>query len=664
MKLNHSFFRSFRARVFVAAVLFFACRSGYAGWLDKSEPVPQWGLDAAKTPTPDYAKDSGSIILYDEYLETVDAQGRAIEREREAMRILQVQGRKTACRTRYDVDEKINYFREWTITADGKQFEAKDTDFTEVGDPNIPVMLSSEKSRVAHPPAADVGATVICESEELLAPYQQEDVWEIQSGIPVVFEALEVDLPAGMAHAESWHRYEPVKPVEVSPNHWRWEIKDMQKLDLRDVKASPEWAALAARMDVQWGEAAVAGKDNQWRALGLRWTTLEADRPKPTPEITAQAQELIAGAPDFYTKLRNITEYIQKNVRYFVVERGIGGWQAHYAGDIFRNRYGDCKDKTTLLISMLQAAGVHGFYVLVDHRRGVVDPGQPSFYGDHMITAIEIPPDTQDPRLKAIVKAQDGKRYLIFDPTDERTPVGNLPSGEQGSYGILAIGPASQVVALPVLAPDANGTERKGAFTLSPDGALTGSVDTSHMGPEGADLRMFLKYTDAKEQHEYWETMIAQDLQGAALDSFEFVQPPLLDRPLEFHYKVTVPQYAHTAGPLLLVRPRVVGDDAVPFDDKVRTLPIDLTATGEWRDSFDIAVPAGYVVDEMPDPVDVDVDFARYKSAVSVKGNTLHYEREYEVRQVEIPADKAGDFRKLESAILSDEKGTAVLKKQ
>ena len=70
------------------------------------------------------------------------------------------------------------------------------------------------------------------------------------------------------------------------------------------------------------------------------------------------------------------------------------------------------------------------------------------------------------------------------------------------------------------------------------------------------------------------------------------------------------------------------------------------------------------MVDETPDPVDVDVDFAHYKSAVSVKGNSLHCEREYVVRQVEISADKAADPAKLESAILSDEKGTAVLKKQ
>jgi hypothetical protein len=125
-----------------------------------------------------------------------------------------------------------------------------------------------------------------------------------------------------------------------------------------------------------------------------------------------------------------------------------------------------------------------------------------------------------------------------------------------------------------------------------------------------------------------------------------------------------VPQYAHTAGPLLLVRPRVVGDDAVPFDDKPRKVPIDLTATGRWRDSFDITLPAGYVVDETPDPIDLDVDFASYHSSVTAKNNVLHYEREYIVRQVEIPPDKAAEFRKLESAILFDEKGTAVLKKQ
>jgi hypothetical protein len=281
-----------------------------------------------------------------------------------------------------------------------------------------------------------------------------------------------------------------------------------------------------------------------------------------------------------------------------------------------------------------------------------------------MITAIEIPADVQDPRLKAIVKAKDGKRYLIFDPTDERTPVGNLESELQGSYGTLAAGASSQIIALPVLDPDANGAERMGSFTLSADGTLSGSVDTSHIGPNGAEWRGLIKYTDEKERREYWEHYVAETLPGVTLDAFQFIEPAALDKPLEFHYKVTAHQYAHQAGPLLLVRPRVVGSYARPFDDRPRIYPIDLEATGRWHDSFDIALPAGYVVDETPDPVNLDLDFASYHSSVSAKGNTLHYEREYIVRQVELPATKAKEFRALESAILSDEKGSAVLKKQ
>ena len=651
------------SRVLAIALLALGCNAAHA-FGKNNQPVPQWGLDAAKTPTPAYDTDAAAVILFDEYVETVDGQGRAVEREREAIRILKPQGRSHTCAVAYDTDEKIDYFRVWTIAADQKQYQAQETDFVEYGNTGVPIMLSTTKFRVAHPPAVDVGAVEICESEELLPPYIQEKNWHIQSGIPMVFQALEVDLPAGRAHSESWHRFQPVKPVEVAPDHWRWEVKDMHALILRDVRSAPEWEALSARMCVQWGDAAVEGKDSQWRAIGQWVTTLEANRPDPSPEIAAQAQTLAAGAPDFYSKLSRIAEYIQKNIRYFIVERGIGGFQANHAADIFRNRYGDCKDKTTLAISMLQAVGIHAVYMPVDTHRGVVDPDMPSMHGNHMITAIEVPADVQDPRLKAIVKAKDGKRYLIFDPTNERTPIGNLPSYEQGSYGILAAGPASQIIVLPVLDPDANGTEQKGSFTLSADGTLSGAIDAYHSGPEGAEFRLFLKDTDEKERREFWEHYVAETLPGVVLDAFQFIQPEALDKPLEFHYKVTAHQYAHAAGPLFLVRPRVIGTFARPFDDKPRTLPIDLPATGRWRDSFDITLPLGYAVDEIPDPVNLDLDFASYHSAVSAKGNVLHYEREYDVRQVELPPEKAAAFRRLESAILADEKGAAVLKKQ
>jgi uncharacterized protein DUF3857/transglutaminase superfamily protein len=635
---------------------------------DKMEPVPQWALDVAKTPSPTNLGDAKAVVLFDEYLITFDAQNRPIERERSAVRILKLQGRNYGqCSVDYDVDEKLNYFHAWTISNDGKPFQAMESDFTDHGASGDAVMQFTERLKTVKPPALDPGAVVICETEKQLRPYMSEEDWDIQGTIPIVQEAMEIALPPGGHYAESWRKYEPIKPVETANNHLRWEIKDMPSLDLENVKSAPAWSALAARMSLKWGDSAVKGAEGQWRQLGLWMEQLEEHRAEPTPEITAKTQELIAGAPDLYTKLSRITTYIQKNVRYFVVIRGIGGWQAHYAGDIYRNRYGDCKDKTTLLIAMLQAAGIKAHYFHVDSRRGIIDPAAPSLYGNHMITAIEIPSGENDPRLMARAKAANGTTLLIFDPTDEQTPVGSIRTQLQGAWGNIGLGADSQVLQMPVLPPDVAGLVRKGKFTLASDGSLSGDLSETLIGDDATNERMFLKESDAKEVHDTLEHGLGSDLKDLTFKGYEFAQTDELTKPLQLDLHVSDANYAHSAGPLLLLRPRVVGSHAriVPdvMEGKERAYPIELGHTARFRDSFDISIPDGYVVDETPDPVDVNLDFASYKSSVSVKGNTLHYEREYIVKDLEIPPAKAAEFRKLQSAIIDDERRTAVLKR-
>ena len=635
---------------------------------DKAQPAPQWAVDAAKTATPESAKSASAVILFDEYLITVDEQNHAVEREREAVRILKPQGRGyTHWSIDYDVDEKLNYFRSWTFTPDGRQLQAMDSDFVDHGAYEAPVLQFTERIRTLNPPGSDPGSVVVCETEEQLRPYMSEEEWGIQSSIPVVYEALELALPPGGHYADAWAHYAPVKPTETAGNHLRWEMKNVPALDLENVHATPPWRALAARVSVKWGDSAVKGAENQWRALGLWQGKLEEHRADPTPEIEAKAKELAAGAPDLYTKLSRITDYIQKNVRYFIVAKGIGGWQAHYAEEIFRNKYGDCKDKTTLLIAMLQSVGIRAYYFHVDSRRGVIDPEAPSLVGNHMITAIELPEGTSDARLMARVMVS-GKNLLIFDPTDEETPVGLIRPELEGAWGNISDGADSQTIQMPVLPPGSGGLVREGEFVLAADGGLSGDVYETYTGGDATDERWFVKDSDAKEIRETLEKRIATDLPGVAFKGYEFKGTPDLDRPLKLDLHFDAAMYAHPAGPLLLLRPRVLGSCAYPAPDimegRPRTYPIEVGHPGRWRDSFDVTLPAGYVLDETPDPVNVDTDFASYHSATTAKGNVLHYEREYVVRAVEIPATRAADFRRLESAIVNDERGTAVLKKQ
>ncbi len=122
---------------FLAVVAFCGaalCGPDFAAAKEKEEPVPQWVLDAVKTPVPANAADASAVVVFDEYLVTVDLQNHAVERERFAVRILKPQGRRYShCDVEYDADARLNYFHSWTIAQDGRQLQAKDTDFKDVG---------------------------------------------------------------------------------------------------------------------------------------------------------------------------------------------------------------------------------------------------------------------------------------------------------------------------------------------------------------------------------------------------------------------------------------------------------------------------------------------------------------------------------------------------
>lgn len=137
-----------------------------------------------------------------------------------------------------------------------------------------------------------------------------------------------------------------------------------------------------------------------------------------------------------------------------------------------------------------------------------------------------------------------------------------------------------------------------------------------------------------------------------------------LNRDFTLSYALTADRYAKVLGPLLMVRPRVLGRLAIEADRKKRTVPIDLGETVKITDEYSILLPDGYVVDEVPDAVKIDLGFAAYQSAVAVEGSTLHYTRTYTVREVTLPADRYAEVQRLAGTIASDEESQVVLKKR
>ena len=633
--------------------------------LHAANPFPDWVVQAAATKLPTYPAHTSALVLLDDRLVTVSPDGRATARERRVVKILRPQGREYAnIVAPYSKDEKLNYFHAWSISPDGHQYTVDDKEVHDIALGEWGILYDDLRARAVRPPGADPGGIIAYEVETRVAGYgAEEESWDFQRDIPAVRMALELDLPPNWNHYDAWLRHAAVAPVEVAPNHWRWELTDVAGIDLTDVPMAPSPIALAARMVVHYGARPLPTGDGRWTEIGNYYDTLAANRTEAPQEIAAKSRE-VGGSGDFKNKIQGVAGFMQREIRYVGIEIGIGGLQPHPAADVFRYRYGDCKDKATLLIAMLNAVGVRATWVLVDTHRGFVDPVLPSIEGNHAIAAIEIPAGYNDPDLRAVVTARNGKRYLIFDPTDTYTSIGLLRYQLQGSYGILVAGNDSQVIQLPTVAPDADTLLRVASFALGADGALKGTVTETRSGDTATHYRRLYSEESEKEQREAMERRLQGDLTRFTVDSSSAKNARAMSQSVVLEYSFTANGYAQPSGDLLLVRPRVVGRHARPYNDKPRTIPIELGETGTWRDKIDLTLPAGYTVDDLPAAVDLDVGFASYKSDVKADGGVLHYSREYVVRQLDLAPEKSGDVSKLMAVINSDENSSAVLKKK
>jgi len=651
-------FRSFTVALVGAVVCGVACASDH---------VPDWVKAVAQQELPHYPAATTAVVLLDETTYTVAPDGKAVEHVRRVVKILRPQGRGDAIpAVWYDGDMKVQSMHAWSIDPAGHEYAIKDNEIRDVGLPGEGGQLYNDDRYkvIPNPPGLDVGGVVAVEYEVRERPYIAETTWEFQGELPRLKQSFTLVLPEGFTHTTTWAHHATDNGIDMEHQRWRWVADNVPPIDLDQVPMAPPGGALAGRMTLHYSSSAqTAPVEGTWQGVGEWYQALAQDRLTATSDIAAKAAELVGNKTDFYDKAEAIGEFAQQKIRYFVVEKGIGGQQPHPAVDIFRGRYGDCKDKATVLSSLLSTVGIHSTYVMVDSKRGVIDPDDPSILGNHMIAAIEIPKGYESPKLRSVVTAKTGKRFLIFDPTWEKTPFGQLENNLQGSYGLLVEGKDSQVIQLPVLDPGLNTVRRSAKFQLLPDGSLKGDVTDKRFGDLAETRRTVFTHENVKEQQRFMDEVVARDFSSVTLSGLKVENAEALNKDLTTTYSLDVAHFATVAGPLLMVRPRVLGTYSLQVDHKKREIPIDLAETMRGSDEFDIALPDGYVVDELPDPVKLDVGFATYESSTELRGKSLHYSRTYTMRQVTLPADKYPALQKLAGVINADEQSRAVLKK-
>jgi Domain of Unknown Function with PDB structure (DUF3857) len=625
--------------------------------------TPVWLRALAGAPARPYAADVDAVVLLDDQTTTVKENGEIIIHGRVAFRILRTEGRHFAThRVYYDSDSKVNYIYGWSITSKGQEYETKQT--IEATASSFEV-YSDVKMKAVQVSGADVGTVVGFEFEQKKRPYIFQDFWDLQGDVPVERSRYELHLASGWRFKTDWVNHEPQSPSEEG-GALVWKFADIPRIE-REPHRPPE-EALAARMVVTFlSDKMPARSYRDWSEFGSWYTQLAAGVGDPTPALEQKVRDLAPASLPMLERIKALARFAQHDVRYVEIQIGIGGWRPHTAGDVFTHRYGDCKDKATMLRSMLAGIGVKSYYLLVHTQRGSYtkdSPPQARF--DHMILAIALPEASFAKPLPAAYEHPKLGHLLIFDPTNEWVPFGQIPPYEQDNYGLLVGEQGGELINLPLSQPEANEVNRTARLRLLPDGTLQGQVEEVRTGYEAMwqRLRLQRNLTSAGDRLKMLERFLGASVANFKVDSFDIVNADDIDKDLIFRYTFTAEHYAKNAGPLLLLRPRVVGEMAGAWDaSKPRHYAYEFEAPFLLSDTVEIALPDGFKVDELPDPAKAAFPFGEYTSKIENSGNLLKYDRRYRMNAILVPLDQTGDLKKLFSQITADERSTAVLKR-
>src|SRR5207245_5863014 len=105
------------------------------------------------------------------------------------------------------------------------------------------------------------------------------------------------------------------------------------------------------------------------------------------------------------------------------------------------------------------------------------------------------------------------------------------------------------------------------------------------------------------------------------------------------------------------------GEKGFYLESRARKYAFQFDSIFRQKAEYEITLPKEYAVDDVPDPVKVDLGFASYESKVEVNGSKIRYSREFVRKDVLIPADHTEDMRKLLGVIGADETAVVILKK-
>jgi len=557
----------------------------------------------------------------------------------------------------YDTDLQtlhLDYAR--TITPDGKEVVPDKSAINEVTLPEVQdaPMYSSIKLYTISMPALEPGAIIdyqvtIKDAEPSTDDEQSDlcDSWYFAWDLPVQTSYYEVHAPAKLLPRWQAKGIDITPTVQTNSDTVTYTFIKTKIPAIGYEPYMPDLDALSPLVAVTTFAS--------WNEIASWYTDLSSDRIQTDSDIVAKVQELTSAIQTPSEKISAIYDFVASKIRYVALEFGMGGYQPHPAPKTFANRYGDCKDQATLLITMLDEAGFEAYPVLLKVGSGVdVD--------------FSLPPIVQAFN-HVIVAVRQGSDWLFLDPTFDIGTYSYLPQQDRNHHGLLVLGQEDQsgiIVTTDPYVPEKSYVKSETHATLSAEGNLEAKARIDTGGEEDLWYRGFLLSYRPDERENVFGQILGAVIPRGQLTSLDYSN---LD---DNHTAVVINEtfkkdgFAQKAGGMFLFPAPYPAQIPFPsiYTDQVgqdtRTYPL-MTVIERVKTTTSIEVPAKANV-QLPQDQDIANEIASFSAHYSFDNGTITATRIFQINDNPVSPEKYPLYKKVIDAMLEDANAMILMK--
>lgn len=393
-----------------------------------------------------------------------------------------------------------------------------------------------------------------------------------------------------------------------------------------------------------------------WGTIADWDKALLVDAFRTTPRTEELAEKLTAHAKTPREKIDAITRFVMREIRYQQdYENTIAGVKPHTASVVLQRGYGDCKDKSVLIMTLAKELGIETrFAILRTTTAGDFIKELPFLQFNHAIVYVPAQEGIEDP--------------FFVDATPDTLDLATLRPDDQGTWA-LTINPDTgdwKFVEIPMQPGTLNFTIRN--TTIEPglpgeEGKGTPSkvkMKLVFQGPSAASIRQILRNPD--ETQVFASQLIAQLFVGAQLEEIDFEGHDDIVKPLTLSLEFTTEQLVRPQGDTVIVDVPNAENLSQYASLSARKLPMQTGIFLSYVENEDtIAIPEGYSVKHMPEKIDVDTPFFRFEREARETDGEVKISLRFTEKATRVEVDEYPAFRKAVAEISDNLKQDLVL---